>query len=343
MQIRQANGRGATAVNAPAACTDIAAASRVGLITAIRTNSVRHDLLGLIFFLLVLSPSLHAAFPTARGYVTDAAGVLDEPTRRDIEALLRSVQHDTSAEIALVTVGSLDGMTVEEYANRLFAAWGIGQKGKDNGVLVLVAPTDRKIRIEVGYGLEPILPDGLAGSIIRADCLPKFRNGDYSDGIRAGVTHVADVVRRSHVLTSEERRQLAEAGRPPAYLMTPFFAAFVTLGAFIAGAGLSTKTGFPLLWGAVFGGIPLGMALVPFFNASVIILVVLALAFAVWGYRRGPSAKWIRDMRHRAARHGSVQRTSGWVMGGGSGSGSSSSGVSFGGGSSGGGGASGSW
>ena len=79
-------------------------------------------------------------------------------------------------------------MSVEEYANRLFKEWGVGQAKQDNGVLVLVAPNEREMRIEVGYGLEGVLPDGLAGQIIRDDFTPRFRDNDYSGGIRDGVT-----------------------------------------------------------------------------------------------------------------------------------------------------------
>ena len=111
---------------------------------------------------LMAPPTAPAAeLPKPHGLVTDLAGVLDADGKAGIEALLRETEQNTSAEIALATVPSLDGRTVEDYANALFNEWGVGKRGKDNGVLVLVAPTERKIRIEVGYGLEPVLPDGL--------------------------------------------------------------------------------------------------------------------------------------------------------------------------------------
>ena len=92
-------------------------------------------------------------------------------------------------------MASLEGMTVEEYANRLFAEWGIGQAADDNGVLLLVAPGDRAVRIEVGYGLEPILPDGLAGEIIRTEILPEFRAGNVPRGIGRGLNRISQIVR----------------------------------------------------------------------------------------------------------------------------------------------------
>src|SRR5579864_9056663 len=95
-----------------------------------------------------------------QGYVSDFADILAPDVKNELRAMLGETERQTSAEIALVTVPSLDGETVEEYANRLFKEWGVGKKGADNGVLVLVAPSERRIRIEVGYGLEPVLPDG---------------------------------------------------------------------------------------------------------------------------------------------------------------------------------------
>ena len=101
-----------------------------------------------------------AQFPRPDGYVNDFASVLDESAEGHLEDYLRTLERDTSAEVVVVTVTSLDGTTIEDYANRLFADWGIGQAQSDNGVLLVVAPRDRSVRIEVGYGLEPILPDG---------------------------------------------------------------------------------------------------------------------------------------------------------------------------------------
>lgn len=296
-----------------------------------------------------------AAFPPPQKYVSDGARVIRPEIRDSINAMLKSVESDTGAEIAVVTVESLDGMTVEDYGVRLFKAWGIGKKGADNGILVLVAPGERKMRIEVGYGLEPIVPDGLAGQIIREEFTPQFKNGDYGTGIRSGVTRLADIVRARHVVTPEERKRYADAAasadRPPTLLMTPFFGAFVGIGAFMIGAGLASKTGFPLLFGSIFGGIPFLMAMVPFFNAARPWLILAALVAGVLGYRRGGSAfATATSSRRGRGRHGAAAAGgSGWTwgVGGSSGSGSSSSSSSssgsFGGGSSGGGGASGSW
>jgi uncharacterized protein len=214
------------------------------------------------------------------------------------------------------------------------------------------------MRIEVGYGLEPVLPDGLAGEIIRTDFIPHFRENDYATGIQQGVGRVVDVVRRNHVLTAEERAALdaSASGEPPVWLMIPFFGLFIVIGFFMLGAGLGSKTVFPVLFGSLFGGMPLLMSMVPFFNASIYVLGPLALACAAMGFRNGRrSPAWIASMRAESGRgkgkgkaRGGAGGSRGWVMGGSSdsssSSGSSSSGGgSFGGGSSGGGGASGRW
>src|SRR5690348_9508325 len=107
------------------------------------------------------SPILFASSHSKpQGYVSDFAHVLSSDTRQALEAKLSNFERATTNEIAVVTVPSLEGDTEEDYAVRLFKEWGIGKKGKDNGVLILIAPHERRARIEVGYGLEEVLPDG---------------------------------------------------------------------------------------------------------------------------------------------------------------------------------------
>jgi uncharacterized protein len=286
----------------------------------------------LVALVLALPVYLLAAFPTPAGYVNDGARVLDAKARAELGALLRDVEQQTTAEIALVTVPSLDGMTVEEYANRLFAAWGIGKKGHDNGVLFLVAPADRKVRIEVGYGLEPVLPDGLAGEIIRTNVLPRFKEGDFARGIRDGLTRIATIVRANHTLTADERREIAEGDRPPALVVFLFFACFVAIGFFAVGLGVRVKAFAPLIFGLAFGGFPIAMAMVPIFNGSPILQVSLAIAMALFGYRKGARSALIARFRPVPT---DAAPLNGWVGGWGefrggstSGSGSGSSGGS---------------
>lgn len=286
-------------------------------------------------FSLLTSPAEAQALPKADGYVNDLAGILDPATRSALEQRLKDVEAKTSSEIAVATVKSLDGISIEEYATRLFKAWGVGQEKTDNGVLVLVAPNEREMRIEVGYGLEGVLPDGLAGEIRDAQFLPRFRDNDYAGGIRDGVGRLADIVERNQVLTPEELARFNESSDVPVFVLVPFLGIFVAIGSFMVGMGLRSKAAFPIMFGGFFSGIPMSMALVVMFTVTLFTLLPFWFAMAAWGYWLGGRAKW-KDT-FRPGKGGG--RGGGWVSGGGSGgsgSGGSSGGSSFGGGSSGG-------
>lgn len=303
--------------------------------------------------LIALGVSLSAqTFPKPTGRVNDFANVIDSAVETALDQRIDQLEQKTTSEIAVVTVTSLDGMEVEEYANKMFKAWGIGQAKQDNGVLVVVSPTDRAMRIEVGYGLEGVLPDGLAGQIIREDFIPRFRDGDFSGGINTGVNHVIDIVEKHQVLTPEEVAKLNEsnqsgqAERPPYWLIIPFFGLFVTIGFTMVGLGLRSKTGFPILFGSLFGGMPLLMSLAFLGKLSLYTLFPWSLLMFLNGFRLGSRAAWAEAFRGPGK--GGGGSSGGWTMGGGSSSSggsysSSSSSSSFGGGSSGGGGASGRW
>src|SRR5688572_27398098 len=299
--------------------------------------------------LLWATSAVAQTLPKPSGRVTDLANVIDAGTEGEIVSRLDQLEQKTSSEIAVVTVPSLDGVPVDDYAVRLFKQWGIGQSKTDNGVLVLVAPNEREMRIEVGYGLEGILPDGLAGQIIRENFTPRFRDNDYSGGIRDGVSRVIDVVEKQQVLTPEELARFNESGGGdfPEWAVIPFFGLFVTIGFGMVGIGLRTKTGFPLLFGSFFGGMPLMMSLAFAGMLAWLILLPWALFVFVMGYRLGGRQSWRDSFRNTGDGQGGG---SGWTMGttsksSGSSSSSSSGGSSssFGGGSSGGGGASGRW
>lgn len=281
------------------------------------------------------------ALPKPAGRITDLANVIDAGTESELDSRLDQLEQKTSHEVAVVTVPSLGGAPVEDYAVRLFKAWGIGQARQDNGVLVLVAPNEREMRIEVGYGLEGILPDGLAGEIIRDSFIPRFRNNDYSGGIRDGVLRVADIVEKQQVLTAEELARFNESGGDelPEWALVPFLSLFVGIGFGMIGVGLRTKTAFPVLFGSLFGGMPMLMSLIAGVLSFFILLAWAIFTFVV-GYRLGGRQSW------RDAFRGTKGTGGGWTMGNTKSSSSSSSGgssSSFGGGSSGGGGASGRW
>jgi uncharacterized protein len=126
--------------------------------------------------------------------VHDFANLLTPQQREQLETVSRDVERKTTAQIAVVTVNSLDGRTVDSYANELFQSWGIGQRQFNNGVLFLVAPHERRMRIEPGYGVEPLLSDSLCGEIADTHIVPHFKRGDYAAGIIAGTNEIASVL-----------------------------------------------------------------------------------------------------------------------------------------------------
>jgi uncharacterized protein len=206
---------------------------------------------------LLFASAAGAALPEKpAGYVSDFAGLLEEPAKSALEGLLFRTEQETSAEISVVTVASLDGRDIEGYAAELFEKWKIGKKDKDNGVLLLVAPNERKVRIEVGYGLEGVLPDGLAGEIIREQMTPAFKRGDYAAGLLAGTERIVRIVRQEEPAGTAEEKNAPQTGAVQLGLVA-FFGMFVFIGLFFAGAGLGSGAFLLVVWGLMFGGIPL--------------------------------------------------------------------------------------
>lgn len=143
-------------------------------------------------------------FPAPKGYVNDFAGAIDPADASELEDYLRQLEKQTTAQVAVVTVTDLDGYTgIEEYSNELFTAWGIGKKGQDNGVLIVLSMKEKKARIEVGYGLEGAITDGTAGAIIRDVMVPYFRAGQFGKGVIAGAKAVAERIPPSGVQRPE--------------------------------------------------------------------------------------------------------------------------------------------
>ena len=137
-------------------------------------------------------------FPPLTGRVNDRAGLLSERDQRELEAALARFEAETTDQIVVVTVASLQGLPIEEYGYQLGRHWGIGQKGKDNGALLIVAPEEREVRIEVGYGLEGELTDAQSRTIIETRILPHFRGGDFAAGIKAGVAAMIETLGGSY-------------------------------------------------------------------------------------------------------------------------------------------------
>ncbi|MCL2792027.1 MAG: TPM domain-containing protein [Spirochaetaceae bacterium] len=153
-----------------------------------------------IFILQALFlPAQSGNLPAPRGFVSDYANIINSRDRQIIEALGTEVRQKSGAEIALLTVTSIEPFSsIEEFANEVMSRWGIGQRGEDNGVLIVLSTGERRIRIEVGYGLEGAIPDGLAGSIMDNHIIPHLRNNDFSTGLRMGYVAVVAAVAREY-------------------------------------------------------------------------------------------------------------------------------------------------
>jgi uncharacterized protein len=284
--------------------------------------------------------------PAHVGKVNDFAELLDASQRQTLEDQLGDLEREISAEVALATMRTLNGRSIEDYATTLFNTWGIGKQDRDNGVLVLVVVQDRAMRIEVGYGLEGILPDGLAGAVIRDTFLPRFRADDYANGVIEGMARLIEIVRRNETVTLEQRialdRAAADAAR--SWDLVWLGALFVTAGAFTLGTAAGAKVVVQLVFGLFFTSGVLGVGRILLPQAAVWVLVALALGVAVLGFVLARRPKWRRRIRG-SDDGGSSTR---WIANSTSDSSSGSSGGSggsdsFGGGSSGGGGATGRW
>jgi uncharacterized protein len=239
-----------------------------------------------------------------QGYVNDFAGVLSAQAKDKLTALCAEVDQKAKAQIAVVTVSSLEGEPVEQYSIDLATAWGIGPKQKDRGVLILVAPNDRKYRIEVGYGLEGILPDGKVGGFGR-EAVPFLRQNDYSGAVLLMTQRVAAVIAEDQKVALENLSGVSppqpESENSPA-----------PLGNLVVGLLIAVFIFFPLI----------GFLLRLFFGFG-----------GSTGSRRG-GGMWMGGPWYGG---GSMGGGGSWGGGGGGGFGG------FGGGSFGGGGASGSW
>jgi uncharacterized protein len=154
--------------------------------------------LGLTLFLFQSLCSWALEIPNLHERVTDLAGVLTPDQVTSLDAKLRDLETTDSTQVAVLIIPGLEGESLEDYSLRVVEAWKLGQKGRDNGALLFISMKDRKIRIEVGYGLEPTLTDARTNQIIRNDITPRFREGDFYGGVDAGITGIIQTVRGNY-------------------------------------------------------------------------------------------------------------------------------------------------
>jgi len=317
------------------------------------------SLLVLLFAMLAnVSVARCAEIPYLTGRVNDNAQILSENARQLLSEKLKEHEDRTTNQVVVLTIASLQGESIEDYSNKVFIEWGLGQKDKDNGILIVVVPDERRMRIEVGYGLEPTMTDLMAGRIIRELMTPRFREGDYDGGITEGALAVINVLEGQELAEAadfDEASDSSLSGFSDLELPDMPIGMRILIGAFIFGIiGLFTILG--ILTPGV--GWFLYLFLIPFWATFPIIVIGTKATLVVFfiyliGYpvvklyiRTTPWFKKAKkDLRTKGrASIGGFSFSSGSSGGSWSSGGSSSSGgFSGGGGSSGGGGASGGW
>jgi uncharacterized protein len=180
--------------------------------------------------------------------VVDRADVLSPATQQQLESRLAAYERETSHQIVVHTTPSLEGLTIEQYSIRVAEAWKAGHKGLDNGLILTVAPDERKVRIEVGYGLEGVVPDAVASRIIRETILPAFRRGDLEAGILAGVDRLERAAAGEAIPAERRpaRRRPVSGGGASVWLWILILLAFGLRGLFFAPflGGMGRRAGY---------------------------------------------------------------------------------------------------
>jgi uncharacterized protein len=270
----------------------------------------------LLFLFFALAPTASAqTFPKLTGRVVDQANLLSAEQELDISSKSEALEAQTGRQFVVATVSSLEGRPIEDYGYRLLRSWGIGQEKQDDGVILLVAPSEKKVRIETGYGARVFLTDAMSSIIIRESILPRFKAGDFGGGISAGSNAIVNTMSLS---PADAQRQANQAGQREKQRAE-------------SGAGF-----------------------MPFaFWLIVIIFVILSLGRRAHGRRyrrqrsRGGISPWVVLWGLNELSQASRRGRGGWGGGGGfggfGGGGGGFGGFSGGGGSGGGGGASGGW
>jgi len=215
----------------------------------------------------LISLALALNVPPLRGRVNDYAGLMPADRAQALEERLARFESETGHQIALLTVPSLEGDSLEDFSIRVAESWKIGKKGVDNGAILLIARDDRRLRIEVGYGLEGVLPDAIANRIINQVITPRFRSGDFAGGIEAGVDTMFKVT-KGEVLPERSRAGRRNAAQGSS-LMTVFMIT-VILALFI---GMTSRR----LLGGAFGGAASGLVASLFGAGGVGLVLFLAV------------------------------------------------------------------
>jgi uncharacterized protein len=202
-------------------------------------------------------------YPEPTGYVVDSANLLQDSTKARIGAIAKELDDKTGVQIAVATIPSIAPLEIEEYANGLFRKWGVGNKKQNTGILLVVAQKERRVRFEVGYGLEGLLPDGRVGGILRSAVVPHLRVNDWDSGVLEGVVSVAAIVAQDRNVTlaslagaepppeSDDEDSGSSRKLPPTVVLAIGFIIFMVVMNAIAQARRPYRRG---PWGGFYGG-----------------------------------------------------------------------------------------
>jgi uncharacterized protein len=243
---------------------------------------LRRSISSLIFLALAIAPAVAFAYTSPGkpvGYVNDFAHILQDSTVKGLDAQLKSLEASSGAQIAVVTVNSIEGETIESYAVKLFQEWGIGDEKNDRGLLILVAPNEREARIEVGYGLEGTVTDLQSGNIIRNVMIPAFKEGDYDAGVTGAVKAVYAIITGSPDAAIFSK-PLKEDSSSDFDFAGAFFFVIILLNVLARVLGKTKSWWLGGVLGGVVGAIiGLIFGFVPFGILAIIGLTVLGLVF----------------------------------------------------------------
>ncbi len=221
-------------------------------------------------------PALALEAPALKGRVNDYGGMLSPEAARTLEKQLAAFEQETTTQVVLLTVPSLEGDVIESFAIRVADAWKIGQKDKGNGVMLILAKKERKIRIEVGTGLQGVLPDITAGQIIRNVMAPSLKAGDNDRGIAAGLSAIMDATKGEFKATPADKKTAKKKKNSP---YTLFIVLLVVGVVIVAVVGSSSRTA-----GTLAGGVALPLAAGVGLGAALWKLGLLAVLGAVAGF-----------------------------------------------------------
>ncbi|MBK9130182.1 MAG: TPM domain-containing protein [Gammaproteobacteria bacterium] len=223
------------------------------------------------------------AFPALSGRVVDQADILPAAARAELDEMLAAHERAGSNQVVVVTVDSLQGYAIEDFGYQLGRYWGIGQAARNNGVLLLVAPKEREVRIEVGYGLEGTLTDALAHNIIRGVILPRFRAGDMPGGIVAGARAVLQVIDGAYQPLPEKRGD----GQDPAGSFMSLFIFLTIAGEMLARLLRARRVSAGLLGG---GAVLIGWLVLGSLLLGLVMGVLVAVFHLMLGAGGGPGS-----------------------------------------------------